>query len=66
KYVTPEQRHRGQDTTLLEARSQLYLKARERRPERWSGDIRNWNPVSAVTLNPSSAETKREEMKQAA
>ncbi|MCU7866013.1 MAG: hypothetical protein KZQ92_18775, partial [Candidatus Thiodiazotropha sp. (ex Lucinoma borealis)] len=27
KYVTPEQRHRGQDTALLEARSQLYLKA---------------------------------------
>jgi len=66
KYVTPEQRHRGQDTALLEARSQLYLKARERHPERWSGDIRNWKPVPAVTLNPSSVENQREEIKQAA
>ena len=66
KYVTPEQRHRGQDKALLEARSRLYLKARERHPERWSGDIRDWKPVSAVTLNPSSAETKREEIRKAA
>jgi transposase InsO family protein len=66
KYVTPEQRHRGQDTALLEARSQLYRKAREKHPERWSGDIRDWKPVSAVTLNPSSTETKKEEIKQAA
>ncbi|MCU7805777.1 MAG: IS3 family transposase [Candidatus Thiodiazotropha sp. (ex Lucinoma borealis)] len=66
KYVTPEQRHRGQDTALLEARSQLYLKARERHPERWSGDIRNWKPVSTVTLNPSSAQTNGERVKQAA
>lgn len=66
KYVTPEQRHRGQDTALLEARSQLYLKARERHPERWSGGIRDWKPVSSTTLNPSSAETKGEKLKQAA
>jgi putative transposase len=66
KYVTPEQRHRGQDNALLEARSRLYLKARERHPERWSGDIRDWKPVLAVTLNPSSTETKGEEIKKAA
>lgn len=66
KYVTPEQRHRGQDTALLEARSQLYLEARERHPERWSRGIRDWKPASAVTLNPSSAETKGKEIKKAA
>ena len=66
KYVTPEQRHRGQDTALLEARSRLYLKARERHPERWSGDIRNWKPVATVTLNPSATETKKEVIKKAA
>jgi len=66
KYVTPEQRHRGQDAALLEARSRLYQKARERHPERWSGDIRDWKPVATVTLNPSSAEIKKEEIKKAA
>ena len=27
-------------------------KARERNPARWSGDMRNWTPIGAVTLNP--------------
>ena len=54
KYVTPEQRHRGQDAAILEARTNLYRKARERHPERWSGEIRDWNPISTVVLNPAS------------
>jgi putative transposase len=52
RYVTPGQRHDGQDHTILAARHALYLKARERTPARWSGATRNWSPVGAVTLNP--------------
>ena len=52
RYVTPEQRHAGEDTAILAARHALYLQARERHPARWSRDIRNWSPVGAVTLNP--------------
>jgi hypothetical protein len=52
RYVTPGQRHDGQDHTILAARHALYLKARERNPARWSGATRNWSPVDAVTLNP--------------
>jgi hypothetical protein len=52
RYVTPGQRHCGQDHAILAARHALYLKARERNPERWSGATRNWSPVGAVTLNP--------------
>jgi putative transposase len=52
RYVTPAQRHAGQDQSLLEARHALYEDARRRHPRRWSGATRNWTPIDAVTLNP--------------
>ncbi len=52
RYVTPAQRHAGRDRHLLEARHAVYQSARERNPRRWSGNTRNWTPVSIVTLNP--------------
>ena len=52
RYVTPEQRHCGQDHAILAARHNLYTQAKERNPARWSGQTRNWNPVLVVTLNP--------------
>jgi putative transposase len=52
RYVTPAQRHAGQDHRLLSVRHAVYQDARERHPRRWSGQTRNWTPVTAVTLNP--------------
>ena len=52
RYVSPEQRHAGDDVAILDARHALYLSARERNPARWSGNTRNWSHISAVTLNP--------------
>jgi hypothetical protein len=52
RYVTPGQRHCGEDHAILAARHELYLKARERNPARWSGATRDWTPIDAVTLNP--------------
>jgi transposase InsO family protein len=52
RYVSPAQRHAGEDHTILTARHALYTKARERHPARWSGATRNWSPIGAVTLNP--------------
>ncbi len=52
RYVTPGQRHRGEDRAILEERKAVYEMAKEKNPQRWSGDIRNWNPVSEVWLNP--------------
>jgi hypothetical protein len=52
RYVTPAQRHAGQDSPVLAARHALYQDARQRNPQRWSGSTRNWTPVGAVTLNP--------------
>jgi putative transposase len=52
RYVSPAQRHAGDDVAILAARHEVYRKARERHPARWSRDTRNWSHISAVTLNP--------------
>ena len=52
RFVTPDDRHAGRDTALLVARRAVYLRARGRTPERWSGAVRNWEPINAVRLNP--------------
>ena len=52
RYVTPAQRHAGQDGRMLAARHAVYQDARQRNPRRWSGQTRNWTPVGVVTLNP--------------
>jgi putative transposase len=52
RFVTPAERHNGADHQILAARKVVYETARQRRPERWSGETRNWSPVGEVWLNP--------------
>lgn len=52
RYISPAQRHAGGDHAILAARHELYIRAREINPARWSGRTRNWSPIGAVTLNP--------------
>lgn len=54
RFVTPQQRHDGQDQVILAQRQAVYEQARARHPERWSGALRNWQPISEVWLNPSA------------
>jgi transposase InsO family protein len=49
KFVTPGQRHRGEDQALQVARRRLYEAAEAQYPERWSGSIRNWEPDTVVS-----------------
>ena len=53
KFVTPQQRHAGEDHEVLKRRTAVYEEARERNPERWSGNIRNWTHNGEVVLNPA-------------
>jgi transposase InsO family protein len=55
KFVTPEQRHLGQDINLLLKRAEIYAQARDKNPARWSKNTRNWCPVTEVHLNPDKA-----------
>ena len=52
KFVTPEQRHTGMDKDIFKKRAQVYQMAKRQRPERWSGEIRDWSLPEEITLNP--------------
>ncbi len=52
RFVTPMQRHTGEDKAILANRHALNLAARAAHPERWRGDTRNWAPGTLVSLNP--------------
>jgi len=51
-FVTPNQRHTGEDKAILKSRHKLYQQAKARNPARWSGSTRNWDRVEVVMLNP--------------
>ena len=63
KFVTPAQRHRGEDRAILEQRHALYEAAKARRPERWSGPSRNWEPEQIVYLNPGKPMKTEDDLK---
>lgn len=52
KYVTPDQRHSGQDKKILAERHKTYIAARHKNPHRWSRNTRNWVWEEKVYLNP--------------
>jgi putative transposase len=64
-FVTPAQRHAGLDTALLRKRVDVYEAAKARRPERWSGATRNWQPIRIVHLNPDQQIPEKNDRKEA-
>ena len=52
RYISPAQRHAGDDQVILAARHALYLKAQAANPARWVGRTRDWSHIGVVTLNP--------------
>jgi len=58
QFVTPDQRHTGQDRAILKQRKTVYEAAKKQRPERWRGETRNWDPVRVVHLNPDQKDKK--------
>ncbi|HEY4541580.1 MAG TPA: hypothetical protein VIG66_04300 [Noviherbaspirillum sp.] len=51
-YVTPTQRHGGEDAAILARRRLVYAAARERNPLRWKRNVRSWEAAGPVWLNP--------------
>lgn len=62
QFVTPAQRHEGKDRRILANRDTVYALAKERHPERWSGETRNWTPVAEVWLNPEKQDVPNDEL----
>lgn len=54
KYVTPAQRHVGQDKDILNNRKHVYMIAKQKHPLRFANDIRNWEYISEVILHGAS------------
>jgi hypothetical protein len=44
----------------MENRIKVYKKAKEKHPERWSNNIRNWELPEYVALNPIAEEEAKE------
>jgi hypothetical protein len=55
-----------QDDGILAKRAIVYELAKAKRPERWSGNSRNWEQMKTVTLNPQKSDHNRESSKIAA
>jgi len=60
RFVTPDDQHSGREQAILAQRRCVYEKARRRNPRRWTGQIRNWNPVGPVILNPNHGQKTEE------
>ena len=54
RFITPDDRHFGREAAILAQRRQVYEQARQRNPERWVQNTRNWDPVAVVYLNSDS------------
>ncbi|MGM0915934.1 MAG: IS3 family transposase, partial [Pseudomonadota bacterium] len=48
----PSQRHNGEAKGILAQRREVFEAAKQRHPERWSGDIRKLSLPEIVHLNP--------------
>ncbi len=55
RFVTPAQRHRGEDKAILAQRDAVYEAARQANPRRWTTTTRNWRYIEKVALNPDQA-----------
>lgn len=52
QFVTPEQRHQGEDQAILVQRKAVYEAAKAKNSKRWSQQTRNWDWQPDVCLNP--------------
>jgi len=53
RFVTPDERHYGQEKAILDKRKEVYEMARQKNPGRWTRQTRNWEPIEVVVLNPA-------------
>jgi hypothetical protein len=51
KFVTPHQRHSGAAIAICRERTEVYEKARQAHPKRWSQSTRCWRQPEVVWIN---------------
>ena len=61
RFVTPQERHSGNDVAILAQRQRVLEQAKLRTPGRWgSRPIRNCEPVGPTTLNPETSAVEKD------
>lgn len=53
-YVTPIQKHSGQDDEILANRREVFAQAKKANPNRWTKHAKPWKPQSTVRFNSNS------------
>jgi transposase InsO family protein len=66
RFVTPDERHYRQEKAILDKRKGVYELARQKNPGRWTRQIRNWEPIKVVVLNPAPKRPSEEGLNKAA
>ena len=57
-FVTPNQKHNGEDVAILAKGVRVYEEAKAKNPKRWiKGNTRNWEPVASTSLVPTNPDT---------
>lgn len=60
-YMTPNDRHNGKGSIIMEKRHRVYEEARKKHPERWTKQTRDWSLPDKVALNPVKEKELREQ-----
>ncbi len=61
RFVTPQERHTGEDVAILAQRQRVLEQAKQRTPSRWgSRQVRNCEPVEPTTLNPEKCAVEKD------
>ena len=66
RFVTPDERHYGKEKAILDKRKNVYELARQKNPNRWTSQTRNWEPIEIVILNPAPKRPSEESLNRAA
>ena len=66
RFVTPDERHYGKEKAILDKRKDVYELARQKNPNRWTSQTRNWEPIEVVILNPAPKRPSEEGLGKAA
>jgi hypothetical protein len=63
RFVTPAACHSGKEEAILNNRKVVYEVAKQRNPQRCSGETRNWELVGIVWLNPDKPDASGVEIR---
>ena len=63
-FVTPGSLHRGEDVAILAARKKVYVEAKFRHPERWSGDTKRLSATGGEWLSPGDESSEIDQIEE--